>query len=77
VPGWSWLVAWGALVAIVLAVRPLLAPDETRYLSVAWEMWNHGDWLVPHLNGAPYSDKPPALFWGILLGWRVFGVGTW
>ena len=76
-PAWSWLVAWGALVAVALAVRPLLAPDETRYLSVAWEMWRRGDWLVPHLNGAPYSDKPPALFWGILLGWRVFGVGTW
>ena len=23
----------------------------------------HGDFLVPHLNGAPYSDKPPLLFW--------------
>ncbi|HKU60757.1 MAG TPA: glycosyltransferase family 39 protein [Gemmatimonadales bacterium] len=76
-PVWSWLVAWCALVGIVLALRPLLPVDETRYLSVAWEMWRHGDWLVPHLNGAPYSDKPPALFWGILLGWRVFGVGPW
>ncbi len=76
-PGWSWLVVWGALVAAVLALRPLLPVDETRYLSVAWEMWRHGDWLVPHLNGAPYSDKPPALFWGILLGWRVLGVNLW
>ena len=76
-PGWSWLVAWGALVAVVLALRPLLPPDETRYLSVAWDMWHHGDWLVPHLNGAPYSDKPPLLFWGILLGWRVLGVSVW
>jgi 4-amino-4-deoxy-L-arabinose transferase-like glycosyltransferase len=22
-----------------------------------------GDWLVPHLNGAVYHDKPPLLFW--------------
>jgi 4-amino-4-deoxy-L-arabinose transferase-like glycosyltransferase len=64
-------------VAVALAVRPLLPVDETRYLSVAWEMWRGGDWLVPHLNGLPYSDKPPALFWVILVGWRALGVNAW
>ena len=38
-----------------IATRPLLPIDETRYASVAWEMFTHGSWLVPHLNGAPYS----------------------
>jgi 4-amino-4-deoxy-L-arabinose transferase-like glycosyltransferase len=74
---WWWLVAWAVLVAVALVLRPLLPVDETRYLSVAWEMWRRGDWLVPSLNGAPYSDKPPLLFWCILLGWRVFGVNEW
>jgi 4-amino-4-deoxy-L-arabinose transferase-like glycosyltransferase len=64
-------------VAVALAVRPLLPIDETRYLSVAWEMWHRGDWLVPYLNGSPYTDKPPLLFWGMLAGWRVFGVNEW
>jgi 4-amino-4-deoxy-L-arabinose transferase-like glycosyltransferase len=73
----SWLVLWCCLVVLSLVVRPLLPVDETRYLSVAWEMWRGGDWVVPHLNGAPYADKPPLLFWGILLGWRVFGVNEW
>ena len=40
-------------------------------------MWRRADWVVPYLNGAPYSDKPPLLFWGILAGWRVFGVNEW
>ncbi|HEY3011669.1 MAG TPA: hypothetical protein VGJ36_02890, partial [Gemmatimonadales bacterium] len=56
---WSWVILWGILVAVALAVRPLLPVDETRYLSVAWEMWRRGDWLVPYLNGSPYTDKPP------------------
>jgi len=56
---------------------PLLPVDETRYLSVAWEMWLRHDWLVPHLNGSVYVDKPPALFWLILAGWKVFGVAEW
>lgn len=60
-----------ALAGIIL--RPLLPIDETRYLSVAWEMWQGGSWLVPHKNGAIYSDKPPLLFWLIALVWG--GVG--
>jgi 4-amino-4-deoxy-L-arabinose transferase-like glycosyltransferase len=75
--GWAWLACWIVVLPTVLILRPLLPLDETRYLSVAWEMWQRGDWLVPHLNGAPYSDKPPLLFWCILVGWRAFGVNLW
>ncbi|VAW74626.1 Polymyxin resistance protein ArnT, undecaprenyl phosphate-alpha-L-Ara4N transferase; Melittin resistance protein PqaB, partial [hydrothermal vent metagenome] len=57
------LVAVAALAAIQLWLRPLLPVDETRYLSVAWEMWSRGDFLVPYLNGEAYSHKPPLLFW--------------
>jgi 4-amino-4-deoxy-L-arabinose transferase-like glycosyltransferase len=70
----AWAGLWALLVAVALATRPLLPVDETRYLTVAWEMWASGDMLVPHLNGAPYSHKPPLLFWLINLGWQVFGV---
>ena len=72
-----WGAAWLVLVFAGLTMRPLLPVDETRYLAVAWEMWLSGDYLVPHLNGAPYSHKPPLLFWLINLGWAVFGVGEW
>jgi 4-amino-4-deoxy-L-arabinose transferase-like glycosyltransferase len=74
---WGWLLLWAVLVVVALLVRPLFPVDETRYLSVAWEMWRRGDWLVPYLNGHPYADKPPLLFWAMLLGWRVFGVNEW
>lgn len=47
---------------------------STRTLAVAWEMWAHGHWLVPYINGAPYSEKVPLLFWFIHAGWFVFGV---
>ncbi|MCC7051808.1 MAG: glycosyltransferase family 39 protein [Gemmatimonadaceae bacterium] len=66
------------LVAVVtvtgLFTRPLLAIDETRYAAVALEMLQRNDWLVPHLNGATYSHKPPLLFWLVAAGWKVFGV---
>lgn len=71
-----WIVTLVFAVAIgtALVTRPPLPPDETRYLTVAWEMWRGGDLLVPHLNGATYSHKPPLLFWLINLAWVVFGV---
>lgn len=81
--GWSlpWWVCpvlgWALMVGFSLVLRPLLPVDETRYVSVAWEMWLRGDLLVPHLNGLPYSDKPPLLFWLIQLGWHAFGAGAW
>src|SRR5690606_39680109 len=37
-------------------------------------LFNHGHWLVPYINGEPYSEKAPLLFWLIQSGWFVFGV---
>ncbi len=73
----EWLLLWLLLLAASLYARPPIPVDETRYLSVAWEMWRSGDFLVPHINGEPYSHKPPLLFWLIHLGWWLFGVNEW
>ena len=73
----AWIALWALLLGAALWLRPLWPIDETRYLSVAWEMWSRGDPLVPHLNGLPYSDKPPLLFWLIELSWSLFGVNPW
>ncbi|MCB6179607.1 glycosyltransferase family 39 protein [Rhodobacter sp. Har01] len=61
--------------ALVLPqLRPLLPVDETRYLTVAWEMHGAGSAIVPHLNGEIYAHKPPLLFWLINLVWSLTGV---
>ena len=74
---WLWGGLWLVLMSGALLFRPILPVDETRYLSVAWEMWLRDDYLVPHLNGATYSHKPPLLFWLINAGWGIFGVSDW
>lgn len=68
---------WLATLVVALWSRPLLPIDETRAVTVAWEMWLRGDFLVPHLNGEPYSHKPPLLQWGMHLSWWLFGVNDW
>lgn len=74
---WAWLAlagVWVVALAVGIAMRPVMPVDETRYLSVAWNMWREHQFLVPLLNGEPYPDKPPLLFWLIQAGWAVGGV---
>ncbi len=59
-----------ALLGLVLYLpgigsRDVWNPDEPRYAVVAREMVERGDWLVPHVNGRLYSEKPPLHFWAI------------
>jgi hypothetical protein len=69
-----------ALIALVAAVlilqvllRPALPVDETRALSVAWEMHLSGNPFLLTENFAPYSHKPPLLYWLINLVWLATG----
>lgn len=63
-----------ALYGLGIYCRPLLPVDETRYLTVAWEMFSSGDWILPRLNTEAYDHKPPLLFWSINILWAIFGV---
>lgn len=74
---WLWFFLYTGLTITAIVSRPPLPIDETRYLSVAWEMWQSDQFLVPHINGQPYSHKPPLLFWLIQFGWWIFGVSEW
>ena len=52
----------------------LLEPDEGRYAQIPKEMLTTGDWVVPHLQGKPYLDKPPLFYWLVALSYDLFGV---
>lgn len=51
------------LFTFALGLRPLATPDEGRYVEIPREMVERGDWLTPHLNGLPYFEKPPLVYW--------------
>lgn len=74
-----------ALLAVALAVVmfglplaipfPLLDPDEGLHASIAQEMVERGDWLMPKFLGQPFHDKPILFFWAQAASLRLFGTG--
>jgi 4-amino-4-deoxy-L-arabinose transferase-like glycosyltransferase len=51
-----------------------VGPDEPRYAWVARAMAESGDWVTPRLYGEPWFEKPPLLYWGAALCFKLFGV---
>lgn len=60
-----------------LGALPLVGPDEPRYAQVAREMFTRGDFITPTLGGLPWFEKPPLLYWMMILSYRVFGVNEY
>ena len=71
------LLALGLLLFLPKLGMPLLDPDEGLYASIAREMLARGDWIVPHVNGLPYLEKPPLYFWLTALTFKLFGPSEW
>jgi 4-amino-4-deoxy-L-arabinose transferase-like glycosyltransferase len=80
--GWP---AAGLILAVTLPLflvglgeRHIWIPLEARYALVARDMMEGGHWILPHLGGELYPDKPPLLFWSIaLLSTLTAGVSEW
>jgi 4-amino-4-deoxy-L-arabinose transferase-like glycosyltransferase len=56
---------------------PFLEPQESRYAEVARQMLQEGSYLVPVLNGRPFLDKPPLLYWLMMASFTGLGVHDW
>ena len=74
---WFWsaclLVVVGDMIFVHLGLTPLIDPDEGRNASIAWEMKQAGNWLIPVYDGLPYMDKPAFFFKSVALALSVFG----
>ena len=52
---------------------PLMDVDETRYVSMARDMFFSKDYLTLYLNGEYFFEKPPLYFWSECLSFGFFG----
>jgi 4-amino-4-deoxy-L-arabinose transferase-like glycosyltransferase len=77
---------WILFAALLLLLVPvwvepagswLAEPDEARYAEIPREMLAAGDLVTPRLNGVPYFEKPPLLYWSNAASFRVLGETPW
>ncbi len=67
------LLIFSLIYLLPLGARPLFMPDETRYAEIPREMIASGNWVVPHLNGLSYFEKPVLGYWVHAAAQLVFG----
>src|SRR5215475_1656647 len=75
-------IAWVVLIVVTLAVCyfsnlgviGFVGPDEPRYAWIARDMAESGDWVTPRLYGKPWFEKPPLLYWGGAVFFKLLGV---
>lgn len=73
-----------ALVAFAASVTMLvrlwegdLHRDEVLYAAIAKGILTRGEWLDLYVGSDPYWRKPPLVFWGVALCYRVLGVSVY
>ena len=45
--------------------------------QIARNMLTSGDWVTAHLDGVPFLEKPPLIYWMIAVSYKIFGVHDW
>src|SRR5262249_47881958 len=61
------LVAMAALLFFSRLRSPLLEPEESRYAEIPRQMLLEHRWIVPVLHGETYLQKPPLLYWLVMI----------
>lgn len=75
--GWiDGLILIGTLILLTFGIDhySLFEPHEGHFAGVAREMVLRDDWITPYLDGAPYLNKPPLLYWLIATSYSAFGI---
>ncbi|MHB8423689.1 MAG: glycosyltransferase family 39 protein [Gammaproteobacteria bacterium] len=78
------IAGWGVCLALLLLAYgyglgsiPLLNYTEGLYAEIAREMLAGGSWIIPHLDGSVYLDKPPLFYWLEAGSFALFGLHAW
>jgi len=71
----SWLIlGLITLLYVTVSFTPVIFDDnEGLYAGAVREMHQSGDWTVPTSNGFPRIQKPPLVYWTMLVSTSLFG----
>ena len=73
---WFFIIAFMILFA-GFGLRDPWPADEPRFVLVAKQMIESGNWFIPHRGIEIYPDKPPVYFWLLSLSYLLIGSWRW
>jgi 4-amino-4-deoxy-L-arabinose transferase-like glycosyltransferase len=79
-----WVLSLGWILAIAgitlfwgLGEIGLIDETEPLFVEASRQMLLTGDWVTPYFDGETRFDKPPLIYWLMVLMFKVFGVSEW
>lgn len=84
ITGQSWRVYLTVLlVSAIIYLGCIVSPPslmddvDAVQAQIARNMLTSGDWVTARLDGVPYLEKSPLVYWLIAISYKVFGVHDW
>jgi 4-amino-4-deoxy-L-arabinose transferase-like glycosyltransferase len=76
--GIGWILAIAGIV-LFWGIGDIGLIDETEplFVEASRQMLLTGDWITPYFDGETRFDKPPLIYWFMVLMFKIFGVSEW
>jgi 4-amino-4-deoxy-L-arabinose transferase-like glycosyltransferase len=71
------LIAAAVVIGSMISPPGLMDDADAVQAQIARNMLESGDWVTARLNGIPYLEKAPLIYWMMAVSYRVFGVSDW
>src|SRR3984957_14259780 len=71
------LVAAAVFAGCMLSPPSLMDDVDAVQAQIARNMLTSGDWVTARLDGIPYLEKAPLIYWMIAGSYEIFGVSDW
>jgi 4-amino-4-deoxy-L-arabinose transferase-like glycosyltransferase len=71
------LFAGAVYLGCIISPPSLMDDVDAVQAQIARNMLTSGDWVTARLDGVPYLEKSPLLYWAIAVTYKVFGVHDW
>ncbi|HSY04089.1 MAG TPA: glycosyltransferase family 39 protein [Acidobacteriaceae bacterium] len=61
----------------IISPPSLMDDVDAVEAQIAHNMLTSGDWVTAHLDGVPFLEKPPLIYWTLAVSYKIFGVHDW
>ena len=71
------LIAAAVYVGCMISPPSLMDDVDAVQAQIARNMLTSGDWVTARLDGVPYLEKAPLIYWAMAASFKIFGATDW